>query len=54
MNSKCWKKCPRECKKLSYKVDLSTGKVGNRKIFENLSKLKSWNKTENEAEEYVR
>ena len=50
----CSKQCPRSCKETSYDVEVSAGALGDQRIFQKLSELKSWNKTLAEAKSYVR
>uniref|UniRef100_A0A7M5VAT0 Uncharacterized protein n=1 Tax=Clytia hemisphaerica TaxID=252671 RepID=A0A7M5VAT0_9CNID len=50
----CWAKCPKQCDEISYQVSLSSGNLGNTGIFNRLSRLKSWNKTTEQARDYVR
>ena len=50
----CSKQCPRACEETSYDVEVSSGALGDRRIFQKLSELKSWNKSLSEAKSYVR
>ena len=46
--------CPRACEETSYEIDVSSGALGNQKIFQKLSELKSYFKSLSEAKNYVR